>query len=225
MSKLKDLPEVERPREKLVKKGVDNLKDEELLAILLGTGTKEKNVLELSKGFLKKYSKKKILGLEYDEIVKNKGINFAKACIILSAIEFTKRLLDIGIETLPIIENKEDIVAQVSDLRDKKQEHFVVLYLNARKEMVFKKEVFIGVLNGSLVHPREIFSEALDSNHISAGIILVHNHPSGDSEPSEEDLSATRRIVEAGKLMGVFVWDHLIITKNKVFSFKENKLI
>ncbi len=223
MPKLKDLPKGDRPREKLVKKGVDNLKDEELLAILLGTGTKEKNVLELSKGFLKKYSRKKILGLNYEEIVKNKGINFAKACIILSAIELTKRLLNVGVETLPIIRNKEDIVAQVSDLRDKKQEHLLGIYLNARHEMLCKKDLFIGTLNANLIHPREIFLEALNQN--AAAIIIVHNHPSGDSEPSEEDLTVTKRIVEAGKIMGMEVLDHVIISKTKIFSFKENNLI
>jgi len=225
MSRLKDLPKVERPREKLISKGVDNLRDEELLAILLGTGTKNKNVIELSKQILKAHPKKKLINITYKELVRHPGINMAKACLILSSIELVKRLMNIKSETLPIIETKQDIVAQVSDLRDKKQEHFMVLYLNARKELIYKKDLFVGVLNGSLVHPREIFVEALNEEHISATIILVHNHPSGDSEPSEEDIATTKRIIDAGKLMGISVQDHIIISQMRAFSFKENKLI
>jgi DNA repair protein RadC len=223
MSKLKDLPKVERPREKLVSKGVDNLKDEELLAILLGTGTKNKNVLELSKQILKAHPKKKLINITYKELVKHPGINMAKACLILSSIELVKRLMNIKSETLPIIKTKQDIVAQISYLRDKKQEHLVGIYLNARNEMLSKKDLFIGTLNANLVHPREIFLEALNLNATAA--IIVHNHPSGNSEPSEEDLIVTKRIIESGKIMGIEILEHVIISKTQSFSFKENKLI
>jgi len=221
--KIKDLPKVERPREKLISKGPENLKDEELLAILLGTGTKRKNVLELARQILRKYSKKRLLNLKYEDLIKIKGIDSAKACTILAAQELTKRALKVGEETLPKIESVKDVISQFSYLRDKKREHLAALYLNARNEMIHKKHLFVGTLDANICHPREIFEHAL--NHNAASVILVHNHPSGDAEPSKADLEITKRILEAGKIMGIDVLDHIIITKSKVFSFKEKKLI
>lgn len=221
--KIKDLSKVERPREKLIAKGSKNLKDEELLAILLGTGVKGKNVIEVAKQILNKYSKKRLLQLDYKDLSKIKGIGPAKACTILSSFELVKRALKIQEETLPIIKSCDDVLAQAVYLRNKSREHLMVIYLNARNEMVWKKPMFIGSLNASLIHPREIFAEALDKN--AASVILVHNHPSNDCEPSEDDLVVTKRIVDAGKMMGIDVLDHVIITKNKVFSFKDEKLI
>jgi len=221
--KIKDLPKTDRPREKLISKGTQNLKDEELLAILLRTGREGKNVLELARQVLTKYPKKRLLKMQYEDLIKIKGINSAKACTILAAIELVKRALKIGEATLPIIHSTKDVIAQSVYLRDKTREHLMGIYLNARNEMVFKKPIFIGTLNANLVHPREIFNEALKQN--AASVILVHNHPSGDAEPSQDDLEITKRILEAGKIMGIDVLDHVIITKNKVFSFKEKGLI
>ena len=221
--KMQDVPKTERPREKLISKGPQNLKDEELLAILLGTGVEGKNVIEVAKQILNKYSKKRLLKLTYNDLSKIKGIGPAKACTILAAAELVKRALKIGEETLPVIRSTKDVIAQVGYLRNKLREHLVAIYLNARNEMLFRKHIFIGTLDANIAHPREIFSEALRQN--AAAIILVHNHPSGDPEPSKADLEITKRILEAGKIMGIDVLDHVIITKNKVFSFKENKLI
>jgi len=221
--RIKDLPKIDRPREKLISKGTQNLKDEELLAILLRTGREGKNVLELARQVLAEYPKKRLLKMQYEDLIKIKGINSAKACTILAAIELVKRALKIGEATLPIIHSTKDVIAQSVYLRDKTREHLMGIYLNARNEMVFKKPIFIGTLNANLVHPREIFNEALKQN--AASVILVHNHPSGDAEPSQDDLEITKRILEAGKIMGIDVLDHVIITKNKVFSFKEKGLI
>jgi len=182
MAKIKDLPEADRPREKLIKKGSQNLKDEELLAILLGTGVEGKNVLEVAKQILRKCSKKRLLKMKYEDLSKIKGIGPAKACTILAAIELVKRALEKGEETLPIIRSTKDIIAQAVYMRDKTREHLMTIYLNARNEMIFKKPMFIGTLNANLVHPREIFQETLKQN--AASVILVHNHPSGDPEPS-----------------------------------------
>jgi DNA repair protein RadC len=221
---LKNLPKIERPREKLISKGPQNLKDEELLAILLRTGREGKNVLEVAKQILRKYSKKRLLKLKYEDLTKIKGINSAKACTILAAVELIKRALKIGEETLPIIRSTKDVIAQSVYLRDRTREHLMTIYLNARNEMVWKKQsTFIGTLNANLVHPREIFNEALEHN--ASSVILVHNHPSGDAEPSQDDLAITKRIIEAGKIMGIDVLDHIIITKTKAFSFKEQKLL
>jgi len=222
--KIKDILKIERPREKLISKGPQNLKDEELLAILLGTGLEGKNVLEVARQVLRKYSKKRLLKMQYEDLSKIKGMGLAKACTILAATELVKRALKIQDETLPIIRSTKDVIAQAVYLRDRTREHLMTIYLNARNEMVWKKQsTFIGTLNANLVHPREIFAEAL--KHNAASVILVHNHPSGDSEPSEDDLEITKRIVEAGKIMGIDVLDHVIITKNKAFSFKEKNLL
>jgi DNA repair protein RadC len=220
---IRDLPKLERPREKLIEKGPENLKDEELLAILLRTGTREKSALDLAKQILKKFPKKKFQKLKYQDLIKIKGINSAKACTILSAIEFTKRILKIGEETLPKIESVKDVVAQFSYLREKQREHLAALYLNARSEVVFKKHLFVGTLDANICHPREIFKHAVEQN--AASVILVHNHPSSDPTPSKADLEITKRIQEAGKIMGIDVLDHVIISKNKIFSFKEKGLI
>jgi DNA repair protein RadC len=221
--KLRDIPKPIRPREKLIAKGPQNLKDEELLAILLRTGREGKNVLDLARQILRKYSKKRLLNLKYEDLIKIKGINSAKACTILAAGELVKRALKVKDDTVPIINSVKDVIAQFSYLRNKSREHLAALYLNARNEMVHKKHLFVGTLNANLVHPREIFEQALSNN--AASVILVHNHPSGDPEPSEADLEITKRIQEAGKIMGIDVLDHIIITKTKVFSFKEKKLI
>ena len=223
MGKLKDLPKITRPREKLASKGPENLKDEELLAILLRTGREGKNVLELSKQILRKYSKKRLLNMSYEDLIKVKGINEAKACTILAAAELVKRSLKINDSSLPMVHSVKDVLLQVSYLREKTREHLMVIYLNARNELLFRKHVFTGTLNASLIHPREIFNEALKQN--AASVILVHNHPSGDAEPSQDDLEITKRIAEAGKIMGIDILDHVIITKNKIFSFKEKGLI
>jgi DNA repair protein RadC len=221
--KIKDIPKIDRPREKLISKGSQNLKDEELLAIVLGTGIEGKNVIEVSRQILRKYSKRRLLKMQYGNLSKIKGVGPAKACTILAAAELVKRALKIGEETLPVIRSTKDVIAQAVYMRDKVREHLMAIYLNARNEMVYKKPMFIGTLNANLVHPREIFNEALKQN--AASVILIHNHPSGDPEPSQDDLEITKRIIEAGKIMGIDVLDHVIITKNKPFSFKENKLI
>ena len=136
--RIRDLPKIERPREKLIAKGPENLKDEELLAILFGTGTEGKNVIEVAKQILAKHSKKRLLKLNYADLSKVKGIGPAKACIILASAELTKRALNIGEETLPKIKSVKDVVSQCSYLRNKSREHLLGLYLNARNEMVFK---------------------------------------------------------------------------------------
>ena len=222
--KIKDLPKIERPRERLVAKGPENLKNKELLAILLGTGTEGKNVIEVAEQILEKYPVKNFFQLKYEDLLKIKGINSAKACTILASQELVKRALDVRDESLPQINSVQDVLAQSVYMRDKSREHLMALFLNARNELLYKKPMFIGTLNANLVHPREIFQEALKQN--AASVILAHNHPSGDNEPSEDDILITKRISEAGKMMGVEVLDHVIISKNKSpYSFKENKLI
>ncbi len=221
--KIKELPFAERPRERLIEKGAKNLKDSELLAILLGSGVKQKNVLRLAEGILLKHSKKRLLNMDFKELSGIEGIGPARACAILAAQELVKRALAIKEDTLPRISNINDIIAQAVYLREKQREHFLVLYLNGRGEMIYKKPMFVGTLNANLVHPREIFALALRQN--AASVIFAHNHPSGNPEPSESDLLINKRLVEAGKIMGIAVIDHIILTKTNFMSFKQKKLM
>ena len=221
--KIKDLPKSDRPREKLIAKGAENLKDSELLAILLRTGTIGKNVIEIASQILTKYSKKRLLQMTYEDLSKISGIDSAKATTLLSAFELSKRALEVNDTNLPMITNAKDAVAQLSDMRELKKEHFVVLYLNAKNQLVHKETISMGTLNANLVHPREVFEPAL--KHSAAQIVVAHNHPSGDPKPSEDDSEITKRLTEAGNLMGIEVMDHVIVSKNSHFSFKEEKLL
>ncbi|KKS44051.1 MAG: hypothetical protein UV05_C0013G0008 [candidate division CPR1 bacterium GW2011_GWA2_42_17] len=221
--KIKDLPKVDRPREKLIAKGAENLKDSELLAILLRTGKAGKNVIEIASQILTKHSKKRLLQMTYQDLVKIGGIDSAKATTLLAAFELSKRALEVNDTNLPTISDAKDAVAQLADLRDLKKEHFIALYLNARNQLVHKETISMGTLNANLVHPREVFEPAL--RHSAAGIMVAHNHPSGDPKPSEDDLEITKRLAEAGKMMGVELLDHVIIATNNHFSFKEEKLL
>ena len=207
---IKNLPRHEQPREKLIEKGAENLKNNELLAILLGTGRQGRNVLEVAQEILRKYPMKKFLGFGYEEMAKVKGIGPAKATTMLAAIELTKRALEVEDNNLPTINSAKDAVAQLQELRTAKKEHFVVLYLNARNQLIHKETISIGTLNANLVHPREVFKPAIE--HLAASIIVAHNHPSGEAEPSEGDLEITKRLQEAGKVLEIEIADHLIIT-------------
>jgi len=219
MSKIRDLAKHQMPREKLIERGVKNLKDSELLAILLRTGRKGKTVLEVSREILKKYPLEKLLKLKHQELSKIKGLGSAKACEIIASFELAKRAMGVEDGILPKINSAKDAVAQLQELRKMKKEYFVALYLNARNELVCKETVSIGILNASLIHPREVFKPAIDK--LAVSIIIAHNHPSGEKNPSDDDLKVTKRLKEAGKILGVEVLDHLIITNNSFFSLKE----
>lgn len=223
MPNIKNLPKHEQPREKLIEKGATNLKDAELMAILLRTGIEGKDVMKVSAEILSKYPKKKLLALDYKKLSEIKGIGPGKACLLLAAFELTKRALEVEDNNLPTISSGREAVAQLQELRTAKKEHFVVLYLNARNQLIHKETISIGTLNASLVHPREVFKCAVDN--LSAGIIIAHNHPSGDMAPSDSDLALTKRLAEAGKLMGIELLDHLIITKDGFKSLNEMGLI
>jgi DNA repair protein RadC len=220
MTKIKDMPRLARPREKLIEKGPANLKDKELLAILLGTGRAGKNVLEVAEEIIGKHPMKNLLALDYEKLAEVKGIGPGKACSLLAAFELTKRALEVEDNNLPTINSARDAVAQLQELRAAKKEHFVVLYLNARNQLIHKENISIGTLNASLVHPREVFEPAL--RILASQIIVAHNHPSGDIAPSEEDLKITKRLRSAGELLGIEVLDHIIIAENNFSSLKES---
>ncbi len=218
MTKIKDIPQIDRPREKFLKKGAEALSKSDLLAILLGSGIKGKNVKQLSEHIIKKFGKS-FLNIKVDELLDIPGIGQAKALQIVSAISLVKRFYkeEQGNET--IIKNLQDVVSLTYDLKDKKKEYLVCLYLNARNVLIKKETISIGLLDKSLVHPREIFQPAVEIN--AASIILVHNHPSGISAPSQKDIEIIRKISQAGEIMGITVIDFIITANNGNYSFYE----
>jgi DNA repair protein RadC len=220
MSKIKDLYKNDRPREKLIKKGASALKKEELIAILLRTGTKGQNALQMAKSIVKNYDEKKLLNATYQELKNIHGVGSTKAVQILAALEIGKRLYKEKEKSDVYINSPEDVVEEVKEIRESKKEHFVALYLNARKKLIHKEVISIGILDASLVHPREVFEPAV--RELASQVIIVHNHPSGDSNPSEEDKEITDRIKEAGRLLGIELADHIIITKKDYFSFSDS---
>lgn len=212
-----------RPRERLQRLGPAALKNDELLAILLGTGTAGKSVMQLSRDLLRGYSDKSMADASYPELRSRKGIGPAKACVILAAFELTRRLTGNDPAPAVSIQSPRDALVHLYDIRARKKEHFVVLYLNARNQLLHKDCVSVGTLNSSLVHPREVFAPAIE--HSAAGVILAHNHPSGDCQPSREDLELTKRIASAGELLGIEVLDHLVVSASGHCSLKEKALL
>ncbi len=218
MPKLKDIPKVDRPRERFIKKGPDALSKSDLLAILLGSGIKGKNVQKLAQQIISKFGKK-FLDISIDDLLEISGIGQAKALQVVSAISLVKRFYEENRTTYIVIKNSKDVLSLTYDLQDKKKEYLVCLYLNARNVLIKKEIISIGLLDKSLLHPREIFYPAVELN--SASIILVHNHPTGDPTPSEKDSAIIERIVQAGEIMGISVIDFIITARNGNYSFYE----
>lgn len=219
MAKINDIARIDRPREKLIRYGPARLSDAELLAIILRTGRKGENAVELASGFLKRYDVS-LAGLSYEDIKYFPGMGTAKACGIIACLELGRRVLK---EKAPVICLKpEDVYNGLKGIRASKKEHFLVFYLDSRNQEIHREIISIGTLNASLVHPREVFEPAVKL--LAANIILAHNHPSGDCLASEEDLAVNRRLVEAGRIFGIEVIDHVIVTENGYMSFKEKGL-
>ena len=205
--KIKSLPKVDLPREKLEKYGVAKLADHELLAILLGSGIEGLNVLELSKRILKIISKDGVDKTTLEQLLKIKGLGKAKASQIISVIELGKRLH--GVRN-PEILSPDKIWAMSADFRDSKKEHFAVFYLDTQSKLIERQIISIGTLSASLVHPREVFEPAVRLS--AASIIIAHNHPSGSLEPSQADLILTKKLKEAGELMRIRLESHVILS-------------
>ncbi|HVA96483.1 MAG TPA: DNA repair protein RadC [Candidatus Acidoferrales bacterium] len=218
--RIKDMPLTLRPREKLFAIGAHNLTETELLAILLGTGSAKQNALVLSDKLLRQFPLKKLDG-QLKEMVQYPGVGTAKAARIAAALELGERLFAPASVTKVLIRTAQEVLTQVRDIADKKQEYLIVLYLNARHELVLKEVVGIGSLNSLRITPKEIFSHALQTP--CASLIVVHNHPSNDPSPSDDDIHFTRRIHEAGEVMGIPLVDHVIVSKSGYYSFREDK--
>jgi len=220
-----DLPLSERPRERLFKLGSEALSAQEVLALILGRGIKDESVMVTSQKLLSRFGNLKgVANASLEELTQTRGIGPAKAAQIKAALELSKRLeADVGEKPKPMLKSPEDVVAVVkSQLKGKKKEHFLVLCLDTRNRLINCRQVSIGSLDTSIVHPREVFKEAVSSS--SASVIFVHNHPSGDPEPSKEDVELTKRLAKAGEIIGIDVLDHIIICDKNYLSLKAKDL-
>lgn len=223
--KIRDLPKEERPRERLIRHGADRLANKELLAILLRTGTQQESALGLAEKLLSRFdSLRELAGASFEELVSVSGIGPAKATDILAAFELAKRLADSQMEFQGVVNSPQDAAQMVlRELSLEDKEHFMIIMLNTKHRVIAKKVISIGHLNASLVHPREMFKEAIKRS--SAAVILVHNHPSGDLTPSKDDLTTTERLRDVGEILGIEVLDHIIVGDNRYLSFREQGLL
>lgn len=224
---IKDWPEDERPREKLVKHGASSLSESELLAILINTGSGKQSAVDLAKKLLREYKSLRALsGLSVGDMKqrKFKGIGKVKAIVLVAAFEIARRLASPSKDDDAPIRTPDDVAQRYKPhLRDLKQEVFMVLCLNSANRIIQERTITKGLLNSSLTHPREVFREAILEN--AASVILLHNHPSGNLEPSREDIQITKQLVDAGRIIGISVQDHIIIGGNGFTSMMERGLM
>jgi len=216
-------PPRERPRarEHLRSRGIAALTECELLALLLGSGTPGRSAVRIARALARR-APSELASWPLVRWLRVRGIGPARAAALTAAFELGRRALACDRQS-PAIRGPDDVLAQVRDLARARREHFVVLLLNARHELQCRETISIGSLNASIVHPREVFLPAI--LHSAASVVLVHNHPSGDPEPSEEDLSITRRLVEVGELVGIGVLDHVIVASRGTVSFRTRELL
>jgi DNA repair protein RadC len=220
-----DLPLSERPRERLFKLGSEALSAQEILALILGRGIKGESVMVTSQKLISRFGNLRgVANASIEELAETKGIGPAKASQIKAALELSKRLeSDVGEEPKPIFKSPEDVATVMrSKLKGKKKEHFWVVCLDTRNRLIDWKQVSMGSLDTSIVHPREVFKEAVSAS--AASVIFVHNHPSGDPEPSKEDIELTKRLVKAGEIIGIDVLDHIIVCDKSYLSLKAKNL-
>lgn len=219
--RIKELPTSDRPRERLIKNGANVLSNAELLAILIRTGIKNENALALSYGLLKqKEGLRFLIDCTVQELSSIRGIGMAKAAQLKAAVELGKRVAaSVSSEEVCVKRPKDAVNMVMEDMRYLKKEYMKLMLLNIKCCVIGIEDVSVGNLNSSIVHPREVFIPAIKKS--SASIILIHNHPSGDPAPSNEDISITKRVAEAGKIIGIELADHIIIGDGKYVSLKE----
>lgn len=219
MKKIKELPEFSRPREKLKEKGAEALSDTELIAIILGSGNKDQDVMTLASRVAKLIAENKGR-ISLDGISSIDGIGLAKASQILAGFELARR--HIVKESVKITEAK-DILPLISDISNKQQEYFICISLNGANEVIEKRIVTVGLLDKSQVHPREVFADVITDR--AASVIFAHNHPSGELKPSNSDLKIHEQLTEAAKILGIKVLDHIVVSKKGYYSFQEEGLV
>ncbi len=220
--RIRDLPINERPRERLKEVGVTNLSDKELLAIILKNGTKNKNVTDLALDILDKYNLNDFKNISINDLTSIKGIGIVKATELISSIELGKRIFLREEYKLEKLDNPRIIWESSKYLFDGlKQEYFYCYYFNNKQELITKKLLFMGTINQSITHTREIFREAYKVS--ASSIVCLHNHPSNDVTPSKEDIMFTERLIRTGNIQGIPVVDHIIVGNDSYYSFYENK--
>ncbi len=213
--RIHELHKVDRPREKLRQRGAQVLSDRELLAVLLGSGGPGRDVLRLADDILSRCGADLVnVGVEHLETIP--GVGQAGACRVVAALELARRHL---LTDRPVIREPADVVPYIRDIVDKKQEHFVCISLTGAGEVLASRVVSVGLLDAALVHPREVFADAVSDR--AASVILAHNHPSGVCEPSPEDVTLTRQLAEAGRTLGIPVVDHIIVSRGRFVSLRE----
>jgi DNA repair protein RadC len=216
---IKDMPEFSRPREKLKERGPQALSDAELIAVILGSGNKGQDVMTLAAKIAKLISEKKG-NLLLDDLIKIDGVGLAKACQVLSGFELARRY--ISKDAVTVTEPKH-VLPLLTDIINKQQEYFICISLNGANEIIEKRLITVGLLNNCQVHPREVFADVITDR--AASVIFAHNHPSGELNPSRSDLQIQEQLVQAGKILGINIIDHIIISKRGYYSFQENGLI
>lgn len=220
--KIKEMPINERPRERLINKGVNSLSDEELLSIVLKTGTKDISAKTLAAHILREIGNiQNLKSITFHELTKIKGIGTAKACLVLAIQELHKRMNQKQEKIVDVkITTPEIVYDYYKNIINENQENFYCLYLDSNKKVLKEKLLFMGTVNQSMVHPRDIFKEAYLVN--ATAFICVHNHPTGNVRPSKEDIQVTTQLNQIGMLMGIKLIDHVIVSENKYYSFLEN---
>lgn len=222
---IKELPEEDQPREKLIKWGADNLSNAELIALIIRTGIEKRTAVELSQDILNYFGGLgSLINLSVEEIQEIKGVGLAKSTQLRALIELSKRLFVSRKNNKIKIKSPQDVFnLMMPRLRYSSQEVFCIILLDAKSQLISAPEITRGGLTSSIVHPREVFKEAIRRS--SAAIILVHNHPSGIPEPSDKDINITKRLLEAGELIGIEILDHIVIGDGVFFSLKEKQII
>jgi DNA repair protein RadC len=221
MKKMKDVPERDRPREKIAQKGIASLSDPELIETIIGKGVRNKDVREIARD-ISVLVKQNPSAVNYDALREIEGMGPTKAAQIVACFELGRRYFGVP-DAKTKIAKPEHILPLVAEYRDKRQEYFICVTLNGAGEVLATRIVTVGLLNHSLVHPLEVFADAITDR--AASIICVHNHPSGSLEPSSQDIAITRQVQEAGTLLGIQLLDHIIITKTGFCSMKERGLL
>jgi DNA repair protein RadC len=219
--KIKEIPEQNRPRERMIKHGPETLSDSELMAIILRTGTINENVIDMSNRLISEHGLNNIFSCSLNELQQIKGIGKAKACQILAISELNKRNNQ-SKNPIKRISKAEDVFSLFHDrLKDEKQEHFYILMLNTKNHIIAEHKISTGILDASIVHPREVFKPAIKNS--ASKIILIHNHPSGDPSPSSEDIDITNKLKSFGDELGIKVLDHVIIGNGKWWNWAEHR--
>lgn len=205
----------------MISRGAEHVSDIELLAIMLRSGSRHSSVIELSRKILGNKDISGIMQYTYESLVAVKGVGPVHATTILAMQEICSRVAEQDVN--PVIKSVHDVYTMISSLKRKKREHFLAIYLNARQQLITKHIISIGTLDSSIAHPRDVFAPALQHN--AAHVIIAHNHPSGDPDPSHADILLTKRMYHAGKILGVDLIDHIIIAEKGIASLKELQII